>query len=190
MQVQDAFVKMYEVYINSHLSLTLFNQNTQETCHTCLIENPDLFWKLSSLNWSGIKLSSARLQRVARDIIFLITMYDRYNYGMDRRFNAVACWFHWNNVLSLLIVQMLYRFYKNLFSFRYNASEFIDKNRELAQCIDQIEHGFFSPERPDLFKDVANVLRYHDRYECCCCCFPYFVVLYLIFDVRVYWSLF
>uniref|UniRef100_A0A914V8A0 Alpha-1,4 glucan phosphorylase n=1 Tax=Plectus sambesii TaxID=2011161 RepID=A0A914V8A0_9BILA len=49
----------------------------------------------------------------------------------------------------------------------YNADEFIKKSPELAQCIDQIEHGFFSPEQPDLFKEVVDVLRYHDRFLLC-----------------------
>jgi starch phosphorylase len=49
----------------------------------------------------------------------------------------------------------------------YNAADYINKNAELRQCIEQIEGGFFSPSKPDLFKDVANVLRYHDRYFLC-----------------------
>lgn len=49
----------------------------------------------------------------------------------------------------------------------YSAYDYINKNSELKQCIDQIEGGFFSPQRPDLFKDVANVLKNHDRYLIC-----------------------
>uniref|UniRef100_A0A914W1H5 Alpha-1,4 glucan phosphorylase n=1 Tax=Plectus sambesii TaxID=2011161 RepID=A0A914W1H5_9BILA len=49
----------------------------------------------------------------------------------------------------------------------YNADEFIRKSPELAQCIDQIEQGFFSPEQPGMFKDLADVLRYHDRFLLC-----------------------
>jgi len=49
----------------------------------------------------------------------------------------------------------------------YNAADYINKNEELRQCIEQIEGGFFSPSRPDLFRDVSNVLRYHDRFLLC-----------------------
>jgi starch phosphorylase len=49
----------------------------------------------------------------------------------------------------------------------YNAHDYISKNAELRQCIEQIEGGFFSPQRPDLFTDVANILRNHDRYLIC-----------------------
>lgn len=48
--------------------------------------------------------------------------------------------------------------------YRYNAHDYIVKNKELSQAIDQIEYGFFTPDQPDLFKDVANVLRNHDRF--------------------------
>jgi len=47
--------------------------------------------------------------------------------------------------------------------FSYNSYDYINKNAELKQCIDQIEGGFFSPQRPDLFQDVANILKNHDR---------------------------
>jgi starch phosphorylase len=49
----------------------------------------------------------------------------------------------------------------------YNAHDYIKKNKELAQAIDQIENGFFVPDQPDLFKDVANILRNHDRFLLC-----------------------
>uniref|UniRef100_A0A914W1B7 Alpha-1,4 glucan phosphorylase n=1 Tax=Plectus sambesii TaxID=2011161 RepID=A0A914W1B7_9BILA len=49
----------------------------------------------------------------------------------------------------------------------YNAQSFISKNSDLALCIDQIENGYFSPDQPDLFKDVAGVLRHHDRFLLC-----------------------
>ncbi|KRZ35475.1 Glycogen phosphorylase, partial [Trichinella pseudospiralis] len=45
----------------------------------------------------------------------------------------------------------------------YNSLTYIEKNAELKQCIEQIETGFFSPNNPDLFKDIANMLKYHDR---------------------------
>jgi len=49
----------------------------------------------------------------------------------------------------------------------YNANDFIDKNEELATCIDQIESGFFTPDQPDALQDIANVLRNHDRFLVC-----------------------
>uniref|UniRef100_A0A7E4VRQ1 Alpha-1,4 glucan phosphorylase n=1 Tax=Panagrellus redivivus TaxID=6233 RepID=A0A7E4VRQ1_PANRE len=49
----------------------------------------------------------------------------------------------------------------------YNAQEFIGKNPELAQVIDQIESGFFTPDTPDIFRDLANNLKYTDRFLVC-----------------------
>jgi starch phosphorylase len=49
----------------------------------------------------------------------------------------------------------------------YNANEFINKSEELAQCIDQIESGYFTPDQPDLLKDLASSLRNHDRFYVC-----------------------
>ncbi|KRY65440.1 Glycogen phosphorylase, partial [Trichinella pseudospiralis] len=49
----------------------------------------------------------------------------------------------------------------------YNSLTYIEKNAELKQCIEQIETGFFSPNNPDLFKDIANMLKYHDRFYLC-----------------------
>jgi len=34
---------------------------------------------------------------------------------------------------------------------------------ELKQCIDEIASGFFSPEDPALFRDMASNLLNHDR---------------------------
>ncbi|NXF41324.1 PYGL protein, partial [Nyctibius bracteatus] len=47
----------------------------------------------------------------------------------------------------------------------YNAQEYYDRLPELKQAIDQISSGFFSPKEPDLFKDVVNMLFYHDRFK-------------------------
>ncbi|XP_010114015.1 PREDICTED: glycogen phosphorylase, liver form-like, partial [Chlamydotis macqueenii] len=47
----------------------------------------------------------------------------------------------------------------------YNAQEYYDRLPELKQAIDQIRSGFFSPEEPDLFKDVVNMLFHHDRFK-------------------------
>ncbi|KAI3416066.1 hypothetical protein GPALN_005618 [Globodera pallida] len=49
----------------------------------------------------------------------------------------------------------------------YDANEFIGKNAELTQILEQIEGGFFSPDNPDLLKDLANSLRNHDRFYVC-----------------------
>lgn len=49
------------------------------------------------------------------------------------------------------------------FPTRYNAQEYYDRLPELKQAIDQIKSGFFSPNEPDLFKDVVNMLFHHDR---------------------------
>jgi starch phosphorylase len=49
----------------------------------------------------------------------------------------------------------------------YNAQDFINKNKDLSQIIDQIETGFFTPDTPDLLKDLAASLKYHDRFYVC-----------------------
>ncbi|XP_013919219.1 PREDICTED: glycogen phosphorylase, brain form-like [Thamnophis sirtalis] len=52
-----------------------------------------------------------------------------------------------------------------LASLWYNAQEYYDKLPELKQAMDQIKSGFFSPQQPDLFKDLVNMLFYHDRFK-------------------------
>ncbi|XP_039390077.1 glycogen phosphorylase, liver form [Mauremys reevesii] len=47
----------------------------------------------------------------------------------------------------------------------YNAQEYYDKLPELKQAIDQIKSGFFSPQQPDLFNEVTNMLFHHDRFK-------------------------
>lgn len=42
--------------------------------------------------------------------------------------------------------------------------DYYNREPELKQAIDQIGSGFFSPEDPNLFKDICNSLQYHDRY--------------------------
>lgn len=46
----------------------------------------------------------------------------------------------------------------------YNARDYYNSLPELRQCIDQIDSGFFSPNNPDQFKDLVNILMYHDRF--------------------------
>ena len=46
----------------------------------------------------------------------------------------------------------------------YNAWDYYNSNAELRTVIDQINTGYFSPNQPDLFKDVVNVLLNHDRF--------------------------
>ncbi|XP_059843880.1 glycogen phosphorylase, liver form [Hypanus sabinus] len=47
----------------------------------------------------------------------------------------------------------------------YNATEFYEKIPELKQVIDQIAGGYFSPNQPDLFKDILTMLFHHDRFK-------------------------
>ncbi|CAD5113172.1 DgyrCDS2361 [Dimorphilus gyrociliatus] len=46
----------------------------------------------------------------------------------------------------------------------YKPYDYYEKDPELKQVIDQIAGGFFSPENPDMFKDVANSLMHNDKY--------------------------
>ncbi|ERE72299.1 glycogen phosphorylase, muscle form [Cricetulus griseus] len=47
----------------------------------------------------------------------------------------------------------------------YEAKEYYEALPELKLAIDQIDNGFFSPTQPDLFKDIINMLFYHDRFK-------------------------
>ncbi|XP_018413881.1 PREDICTED: glycogen phosphorylase, liver form isoform X1 [Nanorana parkeri] len=47
----------------------------------------------------------------------------------------------------------------------YNAREYYEKLPELKKVIDQIQNGFFSSTKPELFKDLVNVLFNHDRFK-------------------------
>jgi len=49
----------------------------------------------------------------------------------------------------------------------YNPREYYEKNAELKQCIDAIASGYFCPEDPGLFRDLANSLLNHDKYMLC-----------------------
>jgi len=49
----------------------------------------------------------------------------------------------------------------------YNSWEYYNKSPVLKQIIDQIQNGFFNPEDPNLFKDIANILLNHDHYMLC-----------------------
>ncbi|PVD25614.1 hypothetical protein C0Q70_13273 [Pomacea canaliculata] len=49
----------------------------------------------------------------------------------------------------------------------YNSMDYYNREPELKQAIDQIGSGFFSPEDPNLFKDICNSLQYHDRFCLC-----------------------
>uniref|UniRef100_A0AC34QWW4 Alpha-1,4 glucan phosphorylase n=1 Tax=Panagrolaimus sp. JU765 TaxID=591449 RepID=A0AC34QWW4_9BILA len=49
----------------------------------------------------------------------------------------------------------------------YNSMDFINKNQELSECIDQIDSGYFTPDTPDVLRDLANSLKYHDRFLVC-----------------------
>ncbi|KAK7835928.1 hypothetical protein U0070_004019 [Myodes glareolus] len=47
----------------------------------------------------------------------------------------------------------------------YEAKEYYEALPELKLAIDQIDNGFFSPAHPELFKDIVNMLFYHDRFK-------------------------
>uniref|UniRef100_A0A915N4P9 Alpha-1,4 glucan phosphorylase n=1 Tax=Meloidogyne javanica TaxID=6303 RepID=A0A915N4P9_MELJA len=49
----------------------------------------------------------------------------------------------------------------------YKSTDFIEQNIELLQCVEQIEAGYFTPDQPDALKDVANSLRFYDRFHVC-----------------------
>lgn len=51
----------------------------------------------------------------------------------------------------------------NFHNFSYKPEEYYNRIPELKQVIDMISGGFFSPENPDLFKDIYNSLMYDDR---------------------------
>lgn len=46
----------------------------------------------------------------------------------------------------------------------YNAYEYYEKNPEIKQVVDQIQNGFFSPNNPDEFRDLADILLKYDRF--------------------------
>ena len=49
----------------------------------------------------------------------------------------------------------------------YDPSKLIEQNATLRGAIEMIESGFFSPEQPELFHDVAHYLREYDPYLIC-----------------------
>lgn len=46
----------------------------------------------------------------------------------------------------------------------YNAFNYYNANMELKQVLDMIRDGFFSPNSPDEFKDIVDMLLHHDRF--------------------------
>merc|ERR1719356_719899 len=46
----------------------------------------------------------------------------------------------------------------------YNAFNYYNANPELKQVLDMIRDGFFSPESPNEFKDIVDMLLHHDRF--------------------------
>nr|CAD7199748.1 unnamed protein product [Timema douglasi] len=46
----------------------------------------------------------------------------------------------------------------------YNAYDYYNRNPEIRQCVDQIQNGYFSPNNPDEFKDIADILLKYDRF--------------------------
>lgn len=47
----------------------------------------------------------------------------------------------------------------------YDALSYYNRIPELKEAMDQISGGSFSPNQPDLFKDLVNLLMHHDRSE-------------------------
>ena len=49
----------------------------------------------------------------------------------------------------------------------YNAEDFINKSPALKQIVEQLEAGMYTPEHPEQLRDLANMLRRHDRFLVC-----------------------
>lgn len=45
----------------------------------------------------------------------------------------------------------------------YNPADYYTCNEELTEALSQLKEGFFCPECPNLFEDIANDLMYHDQ---------------------------
>lgn len=56
---------------------------------------------------------------------------------------------------------------KTLYFCRYDSKEFIKACPELQLVLSQIENGYFSPEQPDLFKDIVKTMQHGDRFMLC-----------------------
>ncbi|EUB58557.1 Glycogen phosphorylase, brain form [Echinococcus granulosus] len=62
---------------------------------------------------------------------------------------------------------------KNWFTFisshasRYDSQAYIDACPELKLILSQIGQGYFSPEEPDLFKDIYKTMMFGDRFMLC-----------------------
>lgn len=48
----------------------------------------------------------------------------------------------------------------------YKAHDYYLRDQELKQALDQINSGFFSPEDPNMFKDIFNSIVHNDRFCC------------------------
>lgn len=49
----------------------------------------------------------------------------------------------------------------------YKSQEFINACPELKQVLEQLNNGFFSPEQPDLFRDIYKTMVFGDRFMLC-----------------------
>lgn len=78
-------------------------------------------------------------------------------------YSAVFPVSHLSSVLLITPTNETFFLSPTLSSHRYEAKEYYEALPELKLAIDQIDNGFFSPQQPDLFKDVINMLFYYDR---------------------------
>jgi len=65
---------------------------------------------------------------------------------------------------NIFIFGMTVKEVKALESKGYNAYDYYNKLPEAKQCIDQIQGGFFSPNNPNEFQDIVDILLKWDRF--------------------------
>jgi len=63
-------------------------------------------------------------------------------------------------LLFIIITVVIYYYYAYN---RYNPRSYYERIPELRQCVDQIGSGYFSPEDPNLFRNIVNTLLDGDR---------------------------
>ncbi|MGH0190161.1 UNVERIFIED_CONTAM: hypothetical protein FKN15_042098 [Acipenser sinensis] len=107
-------------------------------------------------------------KRQLLNCLHIITMYNRIKKEPNKQFTPRTVMIG-GKELNCMSVSPIPGFTMSLISprsvYRYNAKDYYDRIPELRQVIDQISGGFFSPKQPDLFKDIVNLLMYHDRFK-------------------------